>query len=187
MLGKTRFDRELLRDTFEHAVAACVPRGAGSQRLCLLLVAERTLGFDLRAAEPLRDQGQVRESVLREVNKRRTKAGLKPLSANPAADRAAQAHAEAMLEQGFYAHRAPDDGSSPKDRATREGLVPRVIAENIAKVVTTPEDVVARWMSSSAHRRNLLLRSATQHGLGVAVGIQDGEVVALWCQLIASP
>ncbi len=195
-VSRTRLEPALLRDELEHVAVACSRWLHGPERtdqglrsdpetqvVCLIMVAERQIRYQLRVAEPLRDRETVRQAVLDEVNRIRHARGLEALVRNERADMAAQAHAEDMLQRDFYDHRTPE-GKGPRERATEAGFTPRGIAENIAKVVTTPEDAVARWMSSSGHRRNILLRRARQQGLGVAVGIQDGDVVALWVQLI---
>ena len=196
-IGRTRFEPDLLRTELEHVAVSCVPWTSAPQRtdeglradpleqtLCLVMVGERQIRYQLRVAEPLRDLEAVRRAVLTEVNRVREARGLPPLERDEVADAVAQRHAEDMLERGFYSHRNPD-GDRPRERAVAAGFRARKLGENIAKVVTTPVDAVARWMASSGHRRNILLRGARLHGLGVAVGIEDGEVVALWCQLIA--
>ncbi len=195
-IGRTRLEPDLLRPELEHVAVSCAPWTAApartpegtrakpeGQTLCLIMVAERQVRYQLRVAEPLRDLETVRQAVLAEVNRLRRSRGLAELQASTEANRAAQRHAEDMLERRFYSHQNPE-GEGPRERSAAAGFSPRGVAENLAKVVTTPEDAVARWMASSGHRRNLLRRGATSHGLGVAVGIDDGEVVALWCQLL---
>ena len=63
---------------------------------------------------------------------------------------------------------------------------PSVVTENIAKGLFTPGETVDRWMASSGHRKNILLRRATATGLGVALGPGEEECVdVLWVQLFA--
>ena len=197
-IKQTRLEPALLRSELEHVAISChrwehapehtssgLKSDPGDQAVCLIMVGEQQLRYQQRVAEPLRDIDAVRRAVLAEVNRIRGSRGLEPLRGNEQANLAAQRHARDMLKRDFYAHRSPD-GKGLRQRATEAGLNARGLAENIAKVVTTPEDAVARWMSSSGHRRNILLKRAREHGLGVAVGVQDGEVVALWCQVIAT-
>ena len=197
-IATTRLEPALLRNELEHVAISCFPWAFGRERtdegirahpedqtVCLIMVGERKIRHELRVAEPLRDIETVRREVLAEVNRIRDARGLVALERNALADLAAQRHAEDMLQRGFYSHRNPN-GKGPRQRSNEAGYRPRAVGENIAKVVTSPVDAVARWMSSSGHRRNILRRQARDHGLGVAVGIDDGEVVALWCQLIAN-
>ena len=48
------------------------------------------------------------------------------------------------------------DGSSPFDRMKRQGIAFRAAAENVAYGFDDVESVMAGWMRSPGHRRNIL-------------------------------
>lgn len=79
-------------------------------------------------------------------------------------------------------------GGEPGLRARRAGYPPRGrVAENLAKGLFTPDEVLGRWMNSPGHRRNLLLPEADDVGFGIAVGRREDGVDVLWVQLLAIP
>ncbi len=58
------------------------------------------------------------------------------------------------------------DGSTPGDRAMRNGYSSRFVAENIAWGYRTPAAVVEGWMGSRGHRGNILDCRYTHIGVG---------------------
>lgn len=152
----------------------------------LLALPERTVKW--RQVEPLRDPAWVQSEVLATVNRLRADAGLSAVTLAPALSAAAQAHAEQMLERGFYDHLTPE-GATPRQRAAAAGYRDaQMIAENIAKGSFSPSEIVERWMKSSGHRQNILRAQAEEMGVGVAFGesSDDGErFEVLWAQLFA--
>ncbi|MBG0857538.1 TerD family protein [Streptomyces spinoverrucosus] len=113
------------------------------------------------------------------TNRERTRAGLPPLSSDPALARAAQAHSADMVARDFYSHTAPD-GSQPWDRAAAAGSTRRSIGENIACGQRSPAEVVTGWMNSPGHRANILKPGFTHIGIGFAGG---GRAGTYWTQL----
>lgn len=135
-----------------------------------------------RRAAPLKDLARVRAAVLAQVNAERAAAGEEPLAPDPRLDEAAQRHAEDMVARGFYAHKSPD-GEVLRARLRRVGFGnARVAAENIAKGLFTPEEVVERWMNSRGHRRNILAGLFRLVGVGVAVGEGNDGLEVVWVQ-----
>ncbi|MBT55084.1 MAG: serine protease [Mameliella sp.] len=98
------------------------------------------------------------------LNGLRAEAGLAPLSASSALEKAARRHARDMARRGFFAH-SGSDGSDVMDRARRAGYRPCQIAENIAKGQRSVEEVVADWMTSPGHRRNMLNDGVRDYGM----------------------
>ncbi|WP_332871960.1 CAP domain-containing protein [Streptomyces triticisoli] len=101
------------------------------------------------------------------VNSERAKAGCSPLTVNAALNRAAQAHSEDMAAHRNMSHTG-SDGSSPGDRITRAGYTWRTYGENVAYGYSTPEQVMAGWMSSSGHKANILNCAFKEIGVGLA-------------------
>ena len=75
------------------------------------------------------------------------------------------------------------DGSTVAVRVDRVGYGWRSLAENVAFGYTDVSAVMAGWMASDGHRRNIL-SSNTHLGLGVAAGA-DGRLY--WTQVFATP
>ncbi len=151
-----------------------------------LVLAIETRTVEWRQVEPLKDLAWVREVALEEVNRLRHSADREPLASDSLLDAAAQGHAEDMLRREYYDHASPE-GETVKNRVRAAGYHgSRLLAENIAKGLFTPDEVVRRWMNSSGHRRNILQRRATEVGLGVAFGVnQANEFEVVWVQVFA--
>ena len=109
-----------------------------------------------------------RLEVLTLTNQERSKQGLGPLAICPTLDNAAQMHAEAMNDQGFFEHENPFTGEDPSSRGEQAGYGPSV-GENIAMGYQTPREVVRGWMNSPGHRENIL-----SDYLHLGVGILKG-------------
>lgn len=121
------------------------------------------------------------EIHLAAVNAERRRAGRAPLSLSSELSRVAQAHACDMAQRGYFSHTSPD-GRSMADRTNRAGL-PRLCAmgENIARGQRDVPSVMAGWMRSSGHRRNILDRDFTLVGFGRADGPNWVQVFARAC------
>ncbi|MCF2870001.1 CAP domain-containing protein [Octadecabacter sp. G9-8] len=98
------------------------------------------------------------------LNSERAAQGLGALSEDVNLSRAAQAHAQDMVTQGYFSHEGRN-GSSFVQRAQAAGY-PCVAAENIANGQLSEAAVMTGWMNSSGHRRNILLPDATEFGIG---------------------
>jgi uncharacterized protein YkwD len=95
-----------------------------------------------------------RTSMLDRVNRERAGAGLAGLQSCPLLDQSAQAHSDDQAGHDLLAHTG-SDGSGPGDRAARAGYVGWV-GENIAAGYVDVVSVMDGWMSSGAHRANVL-------------------------------
>lgn len=104
--------------------------------------------------------------VLQLVNVERARYGLAPLTYNRQLDQASEAHNSHMAAVGQMAHDGIGDGT-PGSRIQATGFN-RSWGENVATGQLTPEQVVAEWMASPGHRRNIL--DAEYRQLGVAYG-----------------
>lgn len=122
------------------------------------------------------DQAQKRivERVLKHVNLQRAMNGAGPLTLNARLSDAAQKHAEDMARRDFVDHRSPD-GRALQDRMASAGYPWRVIAENLAAGLSSPEGSVQSWMTSPGHRDNMLNRDFLEAGVGYAVPSGEGK------------
>jgi uncharacterized protein YkwD len=112
------------------------------------------------------------------LNAQRRAAGLRPVSGQPKLTVAASRFAAQMVGMGFFAHRAPGgpDLVGRLRQARYLGLrttTPWIVGENLAWArgsAATPRDIVAEWMASPGHQRNILEPSYRDVGIGVAGG-----------------
>lgn len=121
----------------------------------------------------------VRTQVIDAVNFERAKHGIPPLRHHTLLERAAQLHAQDMLDRNFFSfeHINPDGlDTQARIQATGYGVVnaqecrcyyEAYFGENAAKGQTTVEDVVADWMGSESHRKNILNRNYEEIGVGL--------------------
>lgn len=133
------------------------------------------------------------DSVLSAVNAARAKAGCQPLRLNGKLMAAAKAHARAMAEQNFFGH-AGKDGSRFSSRIKRQGYSFSTAAENIAAGQKTAGQVVASWLKSAGHRRNILNCAMRDTGIALVYQPDDrpirGNPAPLryyWVQVFAAP
>ena len=112
------------------------------------------------------------------VNEHRRQAGCAPLRLHDGATRVAQRHSEDMARRNFFSHQNPD-GESPFDRLHEGGISFRAAAENIAYGQRDAQAVMASWVSSAGHRRNIENCAYTHHGAGL--------FAARWTHLLLTP
>ncbi|SOD91218.1 CAP domain-containing protein [Streptomyces sp. Ag109_G2-15] len=101
------------------------------------------------------------------VNAERGKVGCAALTLNATLTKVAQAHSQDMAAHQNMSHTG-SDGSSPGDRITSAGYNWSTYGENVAYGYSTPEQVMAGWMSSPGHRANILNCSFKEIGVGLA-------------------
>jgi uncharacterized protein YkwD len=151
-----------------------------------LFVALPRITWERRISAPLDDLAAMRASVLAALNRERKAAGLAALVIDARLDEAAQAHAADMLARRYYDHTSPE-GRGLDWRVNGAGYHFRWAAENIAKGVFDPKEVVRRWMLSDGHRHNILDPHPVHVGIGVARGEESGQVTALWVLDFGAP
>jgi uncharacterized protein YkwD len=154
----------------------------GSTPLYVFLFAEPEADHFARSTGSLRDPERVRAEMLAEVNALRHKAGAPALRMDAALQKAAQAHAQDMLDRGFFAHKSPGN-TTVRERATHAGYKWRNIGENIAEGQMSVDEVVKTWMDSPGHRQNILEPKFREIGIGLVTGQgKDGEYRVIWVQ-----
>lgn len=151
-----------------------------------LLFALPRIAWERRQAEPLGDVDAVRAGVLAAVNAERRAAGLAPLRTEARLHVVAAGHAEDMARRGFFDHLSPE-GATPMDRVRQGGYAPHRVAENLAKGLFDPAEVVRRWMLSPGHRRNILDPAVREVGIAVVAREEGQEVLPLWVLVLAAP
>jgi uncharacterized protein YkwD len=130
------------------------------------------------AADPVADN--LIAQVVAITNTERADQGLTPLVEDPLLDWVAQTYAGVLAEGACFGHEC---GEMP-ELAGRVGAVDyrwQRLGENIAAGQPTSDDVVRDWMSSPAHRANLLDPSFREIGVAVVPGAAPYGVY--WVQL----
>ncbi len=135
--------------------------------------------------EPTAGVSSEMQRVLDLVNLERTSRGLVPLGFAPELNVAALAHTQRQAADGDIYHTDPLDGSDPGDRITRAGYAFSTWGENVAAGYRSADAVMAGWMASPGHCRNILNPAFTELGVGhVTGGKKFGE---FWTQAFARP
>lgn len=126
------------------------------------------------------------EKIVELTNRERQKNGLTTLKFDPRLGAAAQKKAEDMFADDYWAHIAPD-GTTPWVFITDSGYSYVYAGENLAKDFQDSDDVVAAWMNSPTHRKNILNGKYTDIGVAVVNGELDGYETTLVVQMFGAP
>lgn len=114
------------------------------------------------------------------LNHERTARGLRPLTTDPTLESVATAYSQAMVQQRFFAHVAPD-GQRLEQRlaAYVAGASAWATGENLAwgeGTLATPAAIVKGWMQSPGHRANVLSSEFEEIGVGIVGGTPIGSL-----------
>ena len=131
--------------------------------------------------------GEARARLLARVNALRAAAGVAAVEADPRLDAVAQAYADRMAKQRFFAHVSPDGDALP-DRLEQAGYVYQASGENLG-MAAGPLAAHAAIEESPGHRKNLLDPAFEQVGFGLARQARDGGAgtEVLLVELLATP
>jgi len=113
------------------------------------------------------------------VNAVRAQKKRRALTYSPTLEAAAMAHAQDMVNNGFFAHRG-SNGSKPSQRVKAQGYCMRFVAENIAQGQRSLASVMNGWVNSPGHYKNIVNRKAREFGL--ARGPKN-----TWVMVLAKP
>jgi len=158
----------------------------GGQTLYTLVFAVPEADYYKERTAGLKDLAAVREVLLARINAERRALGRSPLIDDHRLDDAALRHARDMLSRGYFSHQSPE-GKTVRQRAEAAGYSWQAIGENIAEGQLSVAEVVKSWMESPDHRRNILDRDFTQHGLGVALGEGASGFQVVWVETFGRP
>ncbi len=112
-----------------------------------------------------KEAGVIPQRVLESVNSLRAARGTAPVVLNVQLMAAATAHAQDMASQNRPWHWG-SDGSSPLDRARRQGFMGHILGENISETYETETETLSAWMALADTRDVILNPAATQMGFG---------------------
>ncbi|MEK7612857.1 MAG: CAP domain-containing protein [Patescibacteria group bacterium] len=128
----------------------------------------------------------IQSQLISLTNDERAHNNLHAVIENPLLDAAAQAKAEDMAAKGYFSHNGPD-GMLPWQWIRGVGYAYQTAGENLAVRFTDSSEVVRAWMESPTHRANIVKEKYTEIGIGVAVGIFEGERATYVVQFFATP
>jgi uncharacterized YkwD family protein len=119
------------------------------------------------------------QQVIDLTNNERKKNGLPALKPHAELSNVARIKSEDMVNKNYFSHTSPTYGS-PFEMMENFGIDYSTAAENIAAGQETPQEVVQAWMDSPGHRKNILNKSVTHIGVGIA---EDGGMGKYWTQM----
>lgn len=101
------------------------------------------------------------------TNKARVQLGGNELQSNTKLTSAAQAKADDMAKQQFFAHTAPD-GTMAWDYIKQTSYAYEIAGENLAITNESAETVITSWMNSPSHKENIVNPEYNDIGIGIA-------------------
>ncbi len=145
----------------------------------ILLVAAIAFATAYPAAYAITDEKRAEFTleVIRLINLEREKEGIPPLQENPPLIPPAELRAEEA--EVLWAHKRPPDSRSWNTVFVEFGFTEQKRGENLAYGQKTPAKVVAAWMKSPGHRKNILNERFTN----VAIGLFEHKGTLYWGQL----
>ena len=105
-------------------------------------------------------------ALLADTNDQRTANGLGALALNSMLSNAAQAKAQDMMTNDYWAHVSPT-GVTPWYWITNAGYSYQTAGENLAYGFTSASDTITGWMNSPEHRANILNTTYKDVGFGI--------------------
>lgn len=142
----------------------------------LILIFLKTLavvGAIVLPASTLEASALTSQNIISLTNAARANVGVPALKTNELLNKAAQAKADDMLQNQYFAHTSPA-GLSPWYWIKKVGYNYRYSAENLAVHFTSAEDVQGGWMTSPSHKTNIINTRYSDIGVGIAQGIFEG-------------
>ena len=107
--------------------------------------------------------------LLSSTNSERAAANKSSLGLSAKLNSSAQAKANDMIQDNYWAHNSPD-GKTPWYWFDQAGYDYLVAGENLAYGFDTSSGVINGWMNSPSHRDNMLNSAFEQVGFGIANG-----------------
>ena len=150
---------------------------------CLLVLVLITMPPALtKGDDPPLKMSVEEQEVVKLTNAQRKLAGLEELQTDIKLFQSARLHAANMAKQNKLEHDL--DGKTMVDRLQANGYNVESVAENISWKQTTPRKLVAGWMDSDGHKKNMLSSDFIHIGVGMAKN-DKGELY--WVAVFASP
>lgn len=127
------------------------------------------------------------QGIILATNQERQKQGLPYLNLNSKLQDAAEKKLQDMFKNQYFEHVSPS-GESVSDVVRRAGYEYIVVGENLALgIFAGDEKVVAAWMASPGHRKNILDARYQEIGVAVGQGMYQGRKQWLIVQHFGKP
>lgn len=126
-----------------------------------------------------------KEEVIRLTNIERQKLSLGAVSENTALDSAAEAKAQNMFAENYWAHFSPS-GKDPWGFMKTAGYRFSFAGENLAKNFSDNQSVVTAWMNSPSHKENMVNTRYKDIGVAVEDGVLNGQHTTLVVQMFGT-
>lgn len=133
-----------------------------------LIAAGLLFGMTYFSAIPVYASEINSNNVLNQINEKRAESNLPKLKQNTDLSNAASLKAKDMINRSYFEHYA--FGLAPWDFMKMSGYDYLYAGENLAMDFNTSEGIVNAWMSSPAHRANILDPEFTETGVGIIKG-----------------
>ena len=124
--------------------------------------------------------------IISEVNPAREIENLMPLTSSPLLNQAAQMKAQDMIDRNYFSHNDPD-GKRPWQWLDKVGYKYALAGENLAKDFFEVDPLVAAWLNSPSHAKNILNNYFTEIGIGIATGDMNGQQTTVVAMFVAHP
>jgi hypothetical protein len=162
------------------------PYLVGLLGLCLLVEGALVANLFARESGMPFIAAVVGSDIVALTNDERVRAGVQQLRSNERLSAAAQAKADDMAAKNYFSHMGPD-GKAPWAWIEGAGYDYQQAGENLAVRFIDSKDVVAAWVASPSHQRNLVKSSYTDIGIGVAHGLYEGKPATYVVQYFGKP
>lgn len=126
------------------------------------------------------------ENIIALTNQTRKQFNINSLKESPVLAQAAQAKAEDMLLNGYFAHNSPE-GKTPWQFLENAGYNYFAAGENLAINFTDANSLEQAWMNSPSHKANILKSDFEEIGIGVAEGEYFGKKATFVVQMFGVP
>ena len=127
----------------------------------------------------------ISQEVYNLVNNERRGNNLNTLIFNDKLNIAAQAKANDMIKNNYFAHKSPD-GKMPWDWIDRNQYAYLYAGENLAMNFTSAFSAHQALIMSESHRKNILNSRYSDIGIAVAKGVIDGRETNILVELFGS-
>lgn len=124
--------------------------------------------------------------VIALANSARVKENLPTLKENTQLSQAAEAKAEDMIKNDYFAHTSPK-GIEPWYWIKQAGYQYQAAGENLAINYTDVKEQHSAWMKSATHRANILNTRYQEIGVAVAHGKINGKDTTVTVEFFGSP
>jgi len=126
------------------------------------------------------------QELLQQTNQERKKNKLDALHIDQQLSAAATLKADDMFKDDYWSHNSPS-GETPWEWFKKADYKYDYAGENLAKSFTTTHGVIAAWMDSPEHRKNILNDKYKDVGFAVVPGQLEGEDTMLVVALYGTP